>query len=210
MKKTAINVGIVAVILGILLLIPTDILPVTRVLFSQNKIAYDTALPSIAGGRVVSQKFVPQFDSVESIKICVRGMNCDMSQGYVLASIYDAEDNFVCEEKLPLSEITSFGWHRVINEIKLNAGETYRIDVEVVEGYDDGPNISYYNVPNVACIEQDGQEMTYNGATIDGGVLKMYFEYNVPVTKLDYVVYYFFVIFIVGFAVTRIKKAKNK
>ena len=55
-----------------------------------------------------------------------------------------------------------------------------------------------------------GQEMMYNGAKIDGGVLKMYFEYNVPVTKLDYVVYYFFVIFIVGFAVTRIKKAKNK
>ena len=207
MKKILIGMGIVI----FFLVFPIHYIKINTYETSTNKVAYDTKLPSVAYGRMVSQQFVPQYDDVESISICIREMACDMSNGYLNSCILDSEENVVWEEKIPLSQFVSLGWNPIVYNIQLTAGNTYYLNVEAVDTIDDGPVLSFYTTYIAAAKEEEGQRLTYDGAVMDNSTMKIKFEYAKPLNRWNYLPYYLFSVFVVFFLSINIKnKVKNR
>lgn len=206
MKKMLIGIGIII----FFLILPFRFININTNEISTNRVAYDRTLPSVAHGNTVSQQFVPQYNNIKSLKIAIREIACDMSQGYLQACILDSEQNLVLEEKIPLTEIASFGWCSIFYDIELIAGKTYYLNIDAVDTLDDGPGLSFYTMPNAACREEEGQELTYAGTKVEAGNLKINFEYLKPLHRLDYLAYYLFTIFIVVFLATSINKIRGK
>ena len=202
MKKILIGMGIIL----FFLILPFRFINFNTNEISTNKVAYDKTLPSIAHGNTVSQQFVPQYNNIKSLKIAVREMACDISQGYLQACILDSEKNFVLEEKIPLTELASPGWRLIFSDIELIAGETYYLNLDAVDVPDGGPGLSYYTMLNAASREEEGQELTYAGSKVECGNLKINFEYLKPLDKFDYLAYYLFAIFMVSFIITNLKR----
>lgn len=207
MKKILIGMGVVI----FFLVFPIHFININTYEISTNKVAYDTKLPSIAHGRTVSQQFVPQYDDIESISICIREMACDMSSGYLNACIGDSEENVVWKEKVPLSQLVSLGWNPIFSNIQLTAGNTYYLNVEAVDTIDDGPVLSFYTTLIAAAKEEEGQRLTYDGSPIDNSTMKIKFEYAKPLNRWDYLAYYLFAVFVTAFFITNIKtRVKNR
>lgn len=206
MKKILIGIGIIL----FFLILPFRFINFNSNELSINGVAYDRTLPSIANGNIVSQQFVPQYNNIKSLKIAVREVTCDMSQGYLRACILDSEKNLVLEEKIPLTELPFWGEYPIFTDIELIAGKTYYLNIDIVDAIDDGPGFSFYTTFNAASEEERGQVLTYTGVPIENGSLKVTFEYLKPLHKFDYLAYYFFAIFIVGFFATRINGIKKE
>ncbi len=200
MKKLLTLIGLLLSVAFFLLIPTTTIKADVR---SQNEIAYDKSFPSIAHGFTVSQQFIPQYSHIENLNICIRELKCDTSQGYLLANILDSTQNTVYQNKLSLSEITGTGWQTVLSDIKLKENETYYLTLDAVDVIDDGPTISYYTENNAANKEEVEQTMTYAGSIVTNGVLKTAFEYVVPLSKADYLAYYFFFILVIAIVISR-------
>lgn len=206
MKKMLIGIGIVI----FFLIIPFRYVNLNTEEMSANKVAYDKTLPSIAYGCTVSQQFVPQYNQVKSLKIVIREIACDMSQGYLQACILDSEENLVLKKQIPLTEVTSTGWFSVFSDIELVAGENYYLNLDVIDVLDNGPGLAFYPSRIAAAKEEEGQELTHAGVTVENGCLKVSFEYLKPLHKFDYLAYYLFAIFIVVFGITSVNKVKER
>lgn len=202
MKKILIGMGIVF----FFLIIPFHYLNFNTNEMSTNKVAYDSSFQSIAHGNTVSQQFVPQYNHIKSLKIVIREIACDMSQGYLQACILDSGKNLVREEKIPLAEVVSTGWRSIFSEVNLIKGQTYYLNLNVVDTLDHGPGLAFYPTLIAASKEEEGQELTYAGVLVENGCLKVSFEYEKPLYKSDYLAYYLFVIFISSFFIVNIKK----
>ena len=205
MKKIFIGVGIVL----LFFIIPIEFLNFTTREISINKVAYDETFPSIAYGNTISQQFVPQYNHIKRLEICVREVNCDVSQGYLKFCILDAEKEDVYEIKIPLTEMPSPGWYTIFSDIELIAGETYYLNVDAIDVLDDGPGLAFFTAINTENREEEGQELTYAGFVVENGNLKVSFEYLKPLYKFDYLAYYLFAIFIVSFLVTKMNKIRK-
>lgn len=206
MKKILMGIGIII----FFLILPFQYINFNTSEMSTNKVAYDRSFHSIAHGNVVSQQFIPQYNYIKSLKICVREVQCDMSQGYLQSCILDSEENVIYEGALPLAELGATGWHTIFTDVELNAGQTYYLNMNIVDALDDGPKLSFYTAFNAASIEEKGQVLIYAGAPVENGVLKVSFEYLKPLYKFDYLAYYFFTIFIVIFLITNMNKIRGE
>ena len=205
MKKILIGIGI----LILFLIIPIDNLNFNTYEMSINKVAYDETFPSIAHGNTVSQQFVPQYNYIKRLEICVREVKCDVSQGYLQFCILDAEKEEVYEVKVPLTKMALPGWYTVFSDIELIAGQTYYLNIDAVGTQDDGPGLAFFTDVNTAAVEEEGQELTYAGFKVENGNLKVSFEYERSLYKIDYLAYYLFTIFVVSFFVARVSKIKR-
>lgn len=202
MKKIMIGIGIIIVFL----IIPFRYIDLNTEEKSTNKVAYDKTLPSIAHGCTVSQQFVPQYNHIKSLKIAIREMACDMSQGYLQVCILDSGKDLMREEKILLSELASTGWHMILSDVDLIAGETYYLNIDAVDVLDNGPGLSFYPSLIATSKEEEGQELMHAGSVLENGCLKISFEYLKPLNKLDYLAYYLFAIFMVSFIITNLKR----
>ena len=113
MKKMLIGIGIVI----FFLIIPVDNIKFNTYETSVNKVAYDETFPSIAHGNTVSQQFVPQYNCIKKMEICLREVKGDSSQGYLQFCILDSKKKYVYEEKIPLTEMASPGWYTIFSDI---------------------------------------------------------------------------------------------
>lgn len=206
MKKMLIGIGIVI----FFLIIPVDNIKFNTYETSVNKVAYDETFPSIAHGNTVSQQFVPQYNCIKKLEICLREVKGDSSQGYLQFCILDSKKKYVYEEKIPLTEMASPGWYTIFSDIELLAGETYYLNIDVVDTLDDGPGLAFFTAPNAAAREEEGQVLTYAGFPVENGALKVSFEYLKPLLKFDYLTYYLFAIFIVIFLVAKVNKIRGE
>lgn len=207
MKKMLIGIGIIIAFL----FIPTDLINFSTEELSINKVAYDESFPSIAHGYTISQKFVPQYNHVKSLKVYVREIQCDISQGWLQCSILDSGENIICQEKLSLAEVISPGWYTIFEEVELTKGEMYYLNINTVGSLDDGPSLSFYTTLNAASKEEEGQKLFYAGFPIENCTLKVSFEYLKPLHRFEYLAYYFFAIFLLFFFSKKyIIKAENK
>lgn len=201
MKKILVGIGIVL----LFFIIPIESLNFTTREISINKAAYDETFPCIAHGNTVSQQFVPQYNYIKKLEICIREVKCDVSQGYLQFCILDAEKERVYEAEISLAEMPSPGWYTVFSDIELMAGKIYYLNIDAVDVLDEGPGLAFFTVINAECREEEGQELTYAGFNVENGKLKVSFEYIKPLDKFDYLAYYLFAIFIVVFGIAKVK-----
>lgn len=202
MKKILINIGIMLIAFMLFFILPLDSVALSTNKVSKNKIAFDKSFPSVAHGYTVSQQFVPQYDYIKNLKICVREINCDTSQGYIQSSILDSNQNILYQGQLPLTELTYTGWYTVLTDIELHAGETYYLNVDTINALDDGPTLSFYTELNAASTEEEGQALTYASFPVENCVFKVFFEYQIPLNKFDYFGYYLFAAFLISLFIT--------
>lgn len=205
MKKMLIGIGIVI----LFLIFPFHYMNFNTNIMSTNKVAYDRTLSSIANECTVSQQFVPQYNYIKKLDICVREINCNLSQGYLQSRILDSEKNVIYQGELPLTELASVGWRTIFNDIELVAGKTYYLNIDTVDALDGGPGLSFYTAFNAASEEEKGQVLTHAGTPVGNGALKVSFEYLKPLYRFEYLAYYLFAIFIVSFLVTKMNKIRK-
>lgn len=205
MKKNIIIIWILATI-AFFCIVPLDFIRNTTI--SDNQVSYEQPIPSISHGYQLSQAFTPQHDYIESIQIYVNTLECSKAQGSLTARILDSSHNAVYEETTNLSELPDYGCQEIIKNISLNAGDTYYLTLDAVDTIDDGPVILFYPTEIAASKEEENQQLTYAGFPIENSVLKITFQYGVPLCKADYIAYYLFISLLTAIIISKIHPVK--
>lgn len=172
-------------------------------ILSENRVAYDQPIPGIAHGYAISQQFVPQYDHVEGIEIYINTLSCDVSQGSLRVNILDAGRVCVYEGHIELQTLPAYGMTEIAQEIQLQAGSTYFLEMEAVDTVDAGPAVSFYPTSTAACTEEAGMTLAYGGLSLEDSVLRVAFRYSVPPAVGDKIVYCLFLIFVCCFLVEK-------
>lgn len=171
---------------------------------SENQIAYEQTIPSVAHGYVLSQQFIPQYDGLERIEIYINALNCDRTQGYMHVQILDAESESVYENTISLQELPTYGMTAIAEDVKLHSGNGYCLMIEAVDTVDDGPVISFYPTVSAASKEENGFVLSYNRVPLEGSVLRVSFYYSVPLSPVNDMVYCLFIVYMIFFASSKI------
>lgn len=179
---------------------------------SENQIAYEQPIPSVAHGYVLSQQFIPQYDDVERIEIYINMLNCDRTKGFIHVQIMDADtaSEPVYDNSIPLSELPMFGMTAIAENVKLHSGNGYHLMIEAVDTIDDGPVISFYPAAIAASEEENGFQLSYNHLPLEDSVLRASFYYSVPLSPINYIVYCLFIVFIIFFVSSRMDDKQPK
>lgn len=202
----------IAIIWGAVTVAFFCIVPVAAIrntVISENQIAYEKAILSIAYNYQVSQPFIPQYDYIEQIEICVNTSECDKSQGYLMVCILDSSSVKLYESTVSLADMPNYGWISVISNIQLKAGEQYYLTLDAVDTIDNGPAISFYPESVAASEEEKDQILSYVDVPIGQAVLKARFQYGVELSKTDYIAYYLFLSFAVFMIFSRFSLRKE-
>lgn len=166
---------------------------------SENNVAYEQPIPSIAHGFILSQQFIPQYDRIEEIEVYINSLNCNKSQGYINTCISDANMNTIYKNSVPLTELPEYGLTSVADNVILQAGETYYFTLEAIDTLDDGPLISFYPTMTAASPEENNFQLTYANIPLENSVLRTVFHYSVQLPAINYLVYCIFIFFIIFF-----------
>lgn len=177
---------------------------------SDNQVSYEQPIPSIAHGYQIAQKFIPQHDFIESVQIYVSTLECSKTQGYLMTRILDSAHNPIYEKATNISELPDYGCQDILNNISVDSGDTYYLTVDAVDTIDDGPVVLFYPTEIAASKEEENQQLTYAGLPLDNSVLKITFQYGVPVLKTDYIAYYLFLSLILAMIISHIKIHRTK
>lgn len=169
---------------------------IRKPIISGNQVSYEKMILSVAYGYQVSQSFVPQYDYVEQIEIFVNALECDKSQGSLVASIFDSEKTQIYKNEVSLDEMPDYGGVTIAMDASLQSGEVYYLTLEAVGTMDNGPAIAFYPTSIAASEEEKEQILTYVDVPVGQSVLKVRFQYGAELPKTDYVVYYLFLSFV--------------
>ena len=159
---------------------------------SENKVAYEQPIPSIAHGFILSQQFIPQYDRIGEIEVYINSLNCNRNQGYISTCISDANMNTIYNNRVPLTELPEYGLTSVADNVILHAGETYYFTIEAIDTLDDGPLISFYPTMTAASTEENSFQLTYANMPLENSVLRTVFHYSVGLPAINYFVYCIF------------------
>ncbi len=175
-------------------------------ILSENNVSYEQPVPSIAGGRILSQQFVPQYEMIKNIEIYINALSCSRAQGYLHISISGPDTGIAYENQLALSELPEYGMTSIADDITVIPGSTYTLSLEAVDTADNGPAISFYPTMIAANTEEQGRKLTYGGLPLADSVLRASFRYSVPLAPINYLAYCFFIAFVILFCAERLKK----
>lgn len=165
---------------------------------SENKISYEQPVPSVAHGYILSQQFVPQYDTIKHIDIYTNSLSCQKTQGYLHVIISDSNADRLYEQKIPLTALPDYGMTTIAENVILTAQKTYTLSIEAVDTVDDGPAISFYPVLTAANVEENGFILSYAGLPLENSVLRASFYYSVPLAPVNYIPYCLFIAFAIA------------
>lgn len=164
----------------------------TREYISNNRVAYEQKVDSVAFGYQLVQSFTPQYEGLDSIDIYVDTNSCSKDSGVLRVVIQDIKEEMVLIRDIALSELPSYGWYSVSLDEMLQCGEEYRLILESIDCLDLGPKISFYDARLAASREEMDQILTYAGMEVTNSALRLRFTYQIPVPLFAYVVYFVF------------------
>lgn len=174
-------------------------------ILSENNVAYEQPIPSIAHGYTLSQQFIPQYDMLKSIEIYINSLSCSKSQGYLHVTISENNTHIIYENNIPLSALPDYGMTAIAEDIALTARTAYTLSIEAVDTIDDGPVVSFYPDMTAANKEEDGSVLTYAGLPLEASVLRASFYYDVPLSPINYIPYCLFIAFAILFCAEQIR-----
>lgn len=165
---------------------------ITREVVSENKVAYEQMLESIAFGFQAKQDFVPQHEYLDSVKVHVDASGCAREQGELRFGILDASGEQVFSGAVPVAELPQFGWAEASIHTRLAPGQVYTLVLESVGCVDNGPKISFVDAGLAASTEQQAFHLVYAGVETEDSALQVSFVYAVPIEWYEYLAYYIF------------------
>lgn len=164
----------------------------TREVLSDNRVAYEQKVDSVAFGYQLAQTFRPQYEGLQQISIYVDTNSCVRENGVLRFSILDDTKEVVMVKDIMLSELPSYGWYTVVIEQPLIPDEEYQLILESIDCVDLGPKISFYDAKLAAAQEEKGETLTYAGVEVSNAALRIRFTYEVPVAEYVYAIYFIF------------------
>lgn len=163
---------------------------------SDNRVAYEQKVDSVAFGYQLVQTFRPQYEGLRQISIYVDTTACARENGILRFSILDKNKETVMVKDILLSDLPSYGWHMITIEQPLSPGEKYEMILESIGCVDLGPKISFYDANLAASQEEKGETLMYAGMEVNNAALRLRFIYEVPVAGFVYILYFIFGILI--------------
>lgn len=190
-KKTIFLTGYIVVV-GILVLWMGLRKEMTREVISDNRVAYEQKVDSVAFGYQLVQTFRPQYEGLRQISIYVDTNACAKDAGVLRVTVLNSEKEAVAIKDIPLAELPSYGWYTVETVQPLRKDEAYELVLESIDCVDLGPKISFYDAKLAASKEEEGETLTYAGMEVTNAALRLRFTYQVPVAGFVYLIYLIF------------------
>ena len=171
---------------------------ITRTVESVSGVAYEQKVDSIAFGYQLEQKFMPQYERLDILRIYVDTSECSREAGALQISVMEEQSNNIFCSQIPISELPQYGWVDIPVHLQLSCDQAYCIVLESIDCTDFGPKISFYDAKLAATKEQQGYDLTYAGMEVTNSVLRITFIYAVPIAIYEYLIYYIFGLVIVA------------
>jgi len=165
---------------------------ITREVVSENGVAYEQKVDSVAYGYRLEQDFMPQYEYLDSVKVHVDASECSREQGELQFGILDASGEQVFSGAVPVAELPQFGWAEASIHTRLAPGQVYTLVLESVGCVDNGPKISFVDAGLAASAEQQAFHLVYAGVETEDSALQVSFVYAVPIEGYEYLAYYVF------------------
>ena len=165
---------------------------ITRAVVSESGVAYEQKVDSVAFGYQLEQDFIPQYESLEIVKVHIDASECAREVGVLQVSILNQYGEHIFFMAIPVSELPQYGWVEIPVHVQLTPGEVNTLVLESVDCVDYGPKISFLDSRLAASAEQKGFHLVYAGMDVEHSALQVAFVYAVPITIYEYLVYYVF------------------
>lgn len=169
---------------------------ITRTVVSESGTAYEQKVDLVAFGYRLEQRFVPQYENLDTVKIHVDAAECSRDCGALQVSILDADGIALFLTEIPVSDLPLYGWVEIPVCTQLAPGCVSTFQVESIGCVDYGPRISFLDARLAATPEQEGFSMVFAGMEAENSVLRMAFRYAVPIEPYEYIVYGIFGLFL--------------
>lgn len=194
------RIGVIAggVILAVVLTALCITGRITRTVVSQSGVAYEQKVDSVAFGYRLEQDFMPQYESLEMVKIYIDTSECTRDAGALQVSILNQYKEQMFCTTIPISELPQYGWVEVPVHMQMTLGEVNTLVLESVDCVDYGPKISFLDSRLAASAEQKGFHLVYAGMDVEHSALRAEFVYAVPIAIYEYLVYYVFGLILIG------------
>ena len=146
----------------------------------------------MAYGYRLEQKFAPQYEYLDSVKVHVDASGCSREQGELQFGILDASGEQVFSGAVPIAGLPQYGWAEAPVHTRLVPGQVYTLVLESVGCVDNGPKISFVDAGLAASTEQQAFHLVYAGVETEDSALQASFVYAVPIEWYEYLAYYVF------------------
>lgn len=193
-KRTVLFAG--SILLAVLLVVFCMTGRITRTVESRSGTAYEQKVDSVAFGFRLEQKFTPQYERLDAVRVHIDASGCARDVGALQVGIFDENGVQVFMTELPVADLPQYGWVEVPVQIQLTPARPSTLILESVGCADNGPKISFLDSRLAASAEQQGFSLVYAGMEIEHSALQAAFVYAVPIERYEYLAYYAFGLFL--------------
>lgn len=169
---------------------------ITRKVESKSGTAYEQKVDSVAFGFKLEQKFMPQYEKLDAVRVHIDAAGCAKDVGALQVRILDEKGEEVFMTELPIADLPQYGWVEVPVQIQMTPGRPGTLILESVGCVDNGPKISFLDARLAAATEQQGFSLVYAGMDVEHSALQAAFVYAVPIECYEYLAYYMFGLFL--------------
>ena len=153
---------------------------------------------SISDSCVVTQYFIPAYNSIEKIGIQFSCDGMENRAGNVVLWLFDTQGTFVASAKVSIADIVDWQYTDFAVNAAVEAGKEYAYTLYTEDVSGNGPKVIYRRLQTAG--PEENRIMTYCNNGMDNASVAVRYQYIYSLTLLQKCVYALFITF-VGFAV---------